>query len=171
MGTSIELCIGKVSLSYAKNFLGRDYGFLFQEGDLCSRKTDAINYEWYEEHPEEKHRLAVAEELFARTLYRVVPRLEILGFTLETARAEYQALVLEAIEMAGYIESDGPKNGYLTFEEYCDLACHFPISELGGGYVEYETPGRDTISQGRFAAFIELINRIDLLPESSTVLI
>jgi hypothetical protein len=31
-----------------------DYGFLFQEGDLFRRKTDSIDYGYYEEHPEEK---------------------------------------------------------------------------------------------------------------------
>jgi hypothetical protein len=34
MGTSIELTVSNVSLDYAKNFMGNDYGFLFQETDL-----------------------------------------------------------------------------------------------------------------------------------------
>ena len=109
MGTSIELCIGNVSLSYSKNFMGEDYGFLFQEGDLFRRKTDSINYDYYEEHPEEKEELAEAEELFARTLSRILPRLEILGFTLEAARAEYQAVVAEAVEMSSDSELEEQK--------------------------------------------------------------
>ena len=83
MGTSIELCIGNVSLSYSKNFMGIDYGFLFQEGDLFRRKTDSIDYGYYEEHPEEKEEIDEAEELFARTLSRILPRLKILGFHLK----------------------------------------------------------------------------------------
>ncbi|NTV29663.1 MAG: hypothetical protein HGA80_06245 [Candidatus Omnitrophica bacterium] len=154
MGTSIELCIGNVSLSYSKNFMGEDYGFLFQEGDLFRRKTDAISYDYYEEHPEEKEELAKAEELFVRTLSRILPRLEILGSTLEAARVEYHALVAEVVEL------EEQKNEYLTFEEFCNLACRYPLGDLKSGYIEYETPDRDIISQGRFAADIDVIKRI-----------
>lgn len=160
MGTSIELCIGNISLSYSKNFMGEDYGFLFQKGDLFRRKTDSINYDYYEEHPEEKEELAEAEELFARTLSRISPRLEILGFTLEAARAEYQAVVEEAVEMSSYSELEEPRKEYLTFEEFCNLACRYPLGDLKSGYIEYETPDRDIISQGRFAADIDVFERI-----------
>lgn len=160
MGTSIELCIGNVSLSYSKNFMGKDYGFLFQKGDLFRRKSDSINYDYYEEHPEEKEELAEAEELFARPLSRILPRLEILGFTLEAARAEYQAVVAETVEMASDSELDESKNEYLTFEEFCNLACRYPLGDLKNGYIEYETVNRDMLSQGRFAADIDVIIRI-----------
>lgn len=160
MGTSIELCVGNVSLSYSKNFMGEDYGFLFQEGDLFRRKTDSINYDYYEEHPEEKGDLGEAEELFARTLSRILPRLEILGFTFEAARAEYQAVVAEAVEMSSYSEIEEPKTEYLTFEEFCNLACRYPLGDLKSGYIEYETLNRDIISQGRFADDIDVFKRI-----------
>ena len=150
MGTSIELCIGNVSLSYSKNFMGEDYGFLFQEGDLFRRKTDSINYDYYEEHPEEKEELSEAEELFVRTLSRILPRLEILGFTLEAARAEYQAVVAEAVEMSSYSELEEPKNEYLTFEEFCNLACRYPLGDLKSGYIECEMPDRDIDFSGTF---------------------
>lgn len=160
MGTSIELCIGNVSLSYSKNFMGIDYGFLFQESDLFRRKTNSIDYGYYEEHPEEKGELDEAEELFARTLSRILPRLEILGCTLEAARVEYQAVVAEAVEMDSYSELEDRKNEYLTFEEFCNLACRYPLSDLKSSYVEYETPDRDTLSQGRFAAETDIFERI-----------
>lgn len=154
MGTSIELCIGNVSLSSFKNFMGIDYGFLFQESDLFRRKTDAIDYGCYDDHPEEKGGLDEAEELFARTLSRILPRLEILGFTLEAARAEYQAVVASDCEL------EEQKSEYLTFEEFCNLACRHPLSVLKSGYVEYEIPGQDKLSQGRFAADIDIFERI-----------
>ena len=140
--------------------MGEDYGFLFQEGDLFRRKTDLIDYDYYEEHPEEKEELAEAEELFARTLSRIAPRLEILGFTLEAARAEYQAVVAEAVEMSSCSELEEPNREYLTFEEFCNLACRYPLVDLKCGYIEYETPDRDKISQGRFATDIEVFERI-----------
>lgn len=160
MGTSIELCIGNVSLSYSKNFMGEDYGFLFQEGDLFRRKTDSIDYDYYEEHPDEREELAEAEELFARTLSRILPRLEILGVTLEAARAEYQAVVAEAPEMSSYSELEVSREDYLSFEELCSLACRYPLGDLKSGYIEYETPDRDKIAQGRFAADIVEFERI-----------
>lgn len=140
--------------------MGEDYGFLFQEDDLFRRKTESINYDYYEEHPEEKKNLAEAEELFARSLSRILPRLEILGFTLEAARAEYQAVVAEAVEISNYSELEELKKEYLTFEEFCNLACRYPLSDLKSDYIEYETPDRDVISQGRFADEIDVFERI-----------
>jgi hypothetical protein len=116
--------------------MGEDYGFLFQEGDLFRRKTASIDYDYYEEHPDEKEELAEAEELFARTLSRILPRLEILGFTLEAARAEYQAMVAEAAEMSTYSELGASKEDYLSFEEFCSLACRYPLGDLKSGYTQ-----------------------------------
>jgi len=73
--------------------MGIDYGFLFQDGDLKRQKSKSIDYEYYEENPDEKYELEEAEEVFSRTLSRVLPRLNLLGFTLEAARAEYQGKV------------------------------------------------------------------------------
>lgn len=148
--------------------MGEDYGFLFQEGDLFRRKTDAINYDYYEEHPEEKEELAEAEELFARTLCRILPRLEILGFTLEAALAEYQAVVAEAEEMSSYSELEESKKEYLTFDEFCNLACRYPLGDLKSGYIEYETPDRDIKAQGRFADDIDSFERIPWTENSNS---
>lgn len=140
--------------------MGKDYGSLFQEGDLHRRKTDAIDYDYYQENPEEKEDLDEAEELFARTLCRILPRLEILGFTLEAARAEYQAMVAEAVEMDNYSELEHRKHEYLTFEEFCSLACRYPLSDLDSVSTERDTPDRGLLSQGRFAADADVFDRI-----------
>jgi hypothetical protein len=160
MGTSIELRIGDVSLSYSKNFMGIDFGFLFQDGDIYRRKTNAINYEYYKDHPEEKIDLEDAEQLFARKLSRVVPRLNILGLTIENARKEYLAVVEEAadLEMDGTLEER--MAAYLTFEDFCSLACRYPLSDLSGDYIDYGHPDRDRLSQGRFSADLNIFDRI-----------
>lgn len=95
MGTSIELKICNVSLDYAKNLMGNDYGFLFQEADMTRMKSDSVDYEYYEEHPEESSELEVSELVFSRSLARVIPRLNLLGHSLEAARAEYKSLINE----------------------------------------------------------------------------
>ncbi|WP_161495375.1 HEPN/Toprim-associated domain-containing protein [Bradyrhizobium sacchari] len=40
MRTEIRLTIGHVSLDYAKNDMGFDYGLLFQDGDLTRCRSD-----------------------------------------------------------------------------------------------------------------------------------
>lgn len=47
MGTSIELKVGGVSLDYAKNNMGYDYGYLFQSQDLARRPCDGIDYDYW----------------------------------------------------------------------------------------------------------------------------
>ncbi|WP_342595328.1 HEPN/Toprim-associated domain-containing protein [Salinicola lusitanus] len=160
MGTSIELYAGNVSLSYSKNHMGIDYGFLFQDSDLIRRKSESIDYEYYEENPELKYEVEKAEEAFARALYRIIPRLNILGHTLDAARAEYNSLIAEAEEISNEIDTDESKKEYLTFEEFCHLACRYPLSELKKDYIEYDTQDRDTISQGRLATDVELFDRV-----------
>lgn len=160
LGTSIELEIGGVSLSYSKNHMGQDFGFLFQEADLCRRPCSSIDYEYYDKHPEEKDTLAEAEELFARPLSRVLPRLAILGFTLEAARKEYEAIIAEAIEMESDDDSLDPKTVYLSFDEFCALVCRHPLGGLQQDYIEHDTPDRKILSQGRFANDIDQFDRI-----------
>jgi len=160
MGTSIELRLGNVSLSYSKNSMGKDYGFLFQNGDLRRDKSEVINYGDDEEHPEEEPDLGEAEEIFARKLSRVIPRLNLLGYTLENARTEYQSVVSYAEEISDICDAENSVKKHLTFEEFCNLACRYPLAELNDDYVNHNMPSRDIISQGRFADDIDLFDRI-----------
>lgn len=158
MGTSIELSVGGVRLDYAKNHMGSNWGCLFQEGDLTRRRVDQIDYDYYAQHPEEEGELAGAEEAFVRSLARVLPRLAILGYSLEGARAEYEALLADAVSLEG--DGDAGISAFLTFEEFCALANRYPLAELSSEYVEYEREDRDTLSQGRYAAHIDEFARI-----------
>lgn len=132
MGTAIELEVGDVSIAYAKNHMGMDFGHLFQPEDETRHKSDAINYDYYEEHPEEKDELVVHEAAFVRPLSRVLPRLLLFGSSIKSARFEYEAIIAEAREMATYMESS-EETDFLTFEEYCALVRRYPLSSLGGG--------------------------------------
>lgn len=156
MGTSIELCIGSISLSYSKNQMGIDYGFLFQNGDLTRRKSKLIDYEYYEENPDLKHEIKKAEELFVRTLRQIVPRLNLLGHTLDTARAEYNSLLEQAETTLSGIHTGESKIEYLNFDEFCNLACRHPISSLKEDYIQYDT------SEGLLASDHRLFDRIPL---------
>lgn len=132
MGTAIELEVGNVSLYYAKNHMGMDFGYLFQSEDETRRKSEAINYDYYKEHPEEISELVVHEAAFVRPLSRVLPRLLLVGSSIESARIEYEAIISEAREIASYGEPPD-ETDFLTFEEYCALVRRYPLSSLGGG--------------------------------------
>jgi hypothetical protein len=158
MGTSIELMVSGVSLDYAKNNMGYDYGYLFQSDDLARRPCDGINYDYYAAHPD-KDDLAESELSFVRPLSRVVPRLHILGHSLAAARSEYEALAAESARISEMVW-DEQRTDPLTFEEFCAVANQFPLTSLAQGYVEYETADRDILSQGRFADHAERFARI-----------
>jgi hypothetical protein len=75
-----------------ENHMGLDHGFLFQDSHRSRAKSEQISYEWYEKHPKEKEELAEHEAAFVRPLCRALPRLDLLGYTLDAARAEYDPL-------------------------------------------------------------------------------
>lgn len=147
MGTAVELEVGDISISYAKNHMGMDFGYLFQPGDETRRQSDAIDYDYYEKHPEEKDELVVHEAAFVRPLSRVLPRLSLNGSSIESARYEYEAIIAEAREIASYGEPLEEPD-FLTFEEYCALVRRYPLSSLGGGTEFHDTEE----AKGRLAA-------------------
>ena len=147
MGTAIELTVGDVSISYAKNHMGMDFGYLFQWGDETRRKSDSIDYDYYEQHAEEKDELVIHEAAFVRPLSRVVPRLLLLGSNIESACFEYEAIIAEAREMASYGEPP-EESDFPTFEEYCALVRRYPLSNLRGG-AEFDDQEK---AKGRLAA-------------------
>ncbi len=150
MGTEINLTVGGISLSYSKNHMGIDFGHLFQEGDRTRRKMEEIDYDYYDENPDEIADLELREMVFARRLDRMVPRLELLDHSLAAARAEYEAVVADALEMTSF-RSPPEEPSLLSFEEFCALACRYQLSDLKDAYIEYETPDRYEVAKGRFA--------------------
>lgn len=163
MGTEIQLTIEDVSLDYAKNHMGVDYGYLFQEADLTRRHCDGVNYEYYEENPGQIADLEQSELTFARPLDRVIPRLKVLGYSLDGARAEYEVAVAEAPILTGAGESSP-----LTFEEFCELANLIPLAGLADKYVEWDTEDRALVAQGRFAAHVEQFARVPWTENASS---
>ena len=160
MGTSIELTVGDVSLAYAKNFMGNDYGFLFQEADLTRRPYSGINYDYYSEHPDEQVDLAESELGFVWPLSRVLTRLRLLGHTLEGARAEYRAILEEAASVFDPLDSADDAKPLLSFEEFCSLANLYPLSSLTTKYIELDSEERAAVAKGRFAAHASEFSRL-----------
>ncbi len=126
MGTVIDLCVGGITICWSKNHMGIDFGHLFQEGDLLRRKSDTIDYDYYDKNPQYSDEIIAAEEIFSRPLSRIIPRIRLLGSTIDNAREEYETLVGQIIEISSY--DDLPD--LLSFEEFCQLACRYDIGGL-----------------------------------------
>lgn len=141
MGTMIELKVGGISLDWAKNGMGVDHGALFQESDRTKRRSDQIDYEWHAQHREEDPSLA--ESAFARPLSKVVPRIDLLGATIEAAREEYEALVSETGNLLDEFDVDERASGLMTFDEYCEFVCRFPLVSLDDTYIEFDAQDRE----------------------------
>lgn len=160
MGTSIELELGGITLDYAKNHMGNDYGSLFQEGDRQRRPSDAIDYEYFVENPDDEL-MARNEACYVRRLGRVIPRLDLLGHTIEVAREEYEGVVRDAIELQqDDCHGEEDQIVYMNFDEFIDFCGRFDISDLDNIYIDGTTEDCDTIVRGRFSELKEETRRI-----------
>jgi hypothetical protein len=146
LGTAVTLDVGGLALTYSKNQMGWDHGMLFQERDRQRLRSDQIDYEWHAEHKEDP---ASMEMAFSRSLRKVVPRIELLGFTLEFARGEYDRVVKRCCEeyRAMSDDEDEPIPARMSFEEFCSFATQHAIEDLDDTYIESATKAQ---RHGRF---------------------
>src|SRR5258707_15408925 len=77
-----------MTLDWSKNSSGNDHGSLFQESDRKRMRSDQIDYDYFKKNQDEDG-LAAMEIGFVRKLSDVVPRLELLGFTLDRVKQDY----------------------------------------------------------------------------------
>ncbi len=129
MGTIISLDIAGMSLTWSKNDRGRDHGFLFQPEDRKPLKSDQIDYNYFARSGEDPGSMEMA---FARPLRLVVPRLELLGYTIHAARTEYEARVESWREERVSIHDEEPEPlpEPLSFKEFCALATRHAVHDL-----------------------------------------
>jgi hypothetical protein len=155
LGTTIELQIGGITIDGSRNSMGVDHGTLFQSDDFALRPSDQINYEHYEKHPDED--VELQEACFVRTLSKVIPRLNLLGYTIEAAKTEYENVLQEMKEIwesISAIVSEFPD--YMTFNEFCQFVSDNPIANLSK-VTNFENA---QIAKGRFANQQDAIARI-----------
>lgn len=139
MGTEIHLEVGGVSIDWSKNNAGTDHRSLFQEGDRTRLPTE-------EAGDDATH---LEDGALVRTLARILPRLDLMGWTLDAARAEYNALVDDQSEIAEEIGRD--TSGVMTFEEFCAFVGRYPLTDLDDTYIDHSHEV-DSIVEGRFRA-------------------
>ena len=152
MGTAITLDVGGLTLTYNKNHVGWDHGMLFQTQDRQRVRSDQVNYEWYEEHQEDP---ASMEMAFSRPLRKVVPRIELLGFTLDFARTEYDRVVQRWSEDYRAMSDDenAPIPVLMRFEEFCSFASEYAVEDLDDTYIDSDSEAQ---RHGRFHEDVRL---------------
>lgn len=162
MGTSIELELGGIGLDYAKNHMGPDHGHLFQEGDRTRRPVGGIVEEDDGDGDGGNDEDRAAEEAaFVRPLSRVLPRLNLLGFTLGAARREYEAVVAEQVEQSSWEHrEDKTEADYMTFDEFCAFCDRFKIADLDDTYISGIGDEEEEKARGRFNALADELARI-----------
>jgi hypothetical protein len=92
------------------------------------------------------------EMAFARRLKDVAPRLELLGFTLEAAKADYLSAAevqREERDDLGDGESERPSD-LMSFEEFCAFTTAHPIQSLDNTFVSPDDDGNEDQVKGRF---------------------
>ncbi|QKF58415.1 HEPN/Toprim-associated domain-containing protein [Aliarcobacter lanthieri] len=135
MGTEISLNIGELSVSWSKNSMGIDHGVIFQEENRIPVKSDYINYDY---DKEQNQNLTSIEMAFSIELKTIVPRLELLGFTLKSIKKEYNDLVKNWKEEYQFLEEEGRKLNVMSFDEFCLFIKKYPIKNLDNTYTSYD---------------------------------
>ena len=156
MGTEITLAVGGMDVDCSKNHRGNDHGSLFQERDQTQVRTGQTDYAHDGDFDDDE--LAAMEAALVRKLSDVVPRLELLGYTLATAKAEYSL----ALERWAEETFDGtPRKKPLTFSKFMAFATRTPVAELSG---RYDSNLDDEEMKGRFAGLKEIdrVPHVDL---------
>lgn len=149
MGTIISLDIGGLSVASAQNHRGPDHGLLFQPSDRQRFRSEQIDYDVLDR---DKSELADIEVGFARPLSSIVPRLELLGYTLKTAEVAYKRVAAACVEeRKAYRE-----HGYdipldvMPFEEFRQFISRVPITELDDTFDDGRDDDSDRRIMGRF---------------------
>jgi hypothetical protein len=148
VGTEITLEVGGLTLAWSKNSRAADHGMLYQASDRQRVRSDQINYDYFREKDEDPGAMEMA---FVRPLSQVLPRIELLGFTLDYAKIEYEESADLSRENRKAIAEDGaPEPELMSFDEFCAFATAHPIEKLDDTFVSGSEMESETRRRGRF---------------------
>lgn len=150
MSTPITLTVGDITLTYSTTYIGIDHGMLYQEVDRQRRRHDSINYDYYEQHPDED--VAQSEMCFCRPLRSMIPRLELLGYTLSTVKAEYDRIAERDHELrAEEMEADAVgEPALMNFDQFVSFIRAYIVSDLSDEFT-HDHDDEYRANRGRFA--------------------
>lgn len=133
MGTEITLSVDEVDVCYSKNHMGIDHGSLFQSDDRKRSKSDQVNYESVDDSD-----LIKMETGFVKPLKDIIPRLALMGVTLDQVRLEYERAAADSNEMQKYLEESGLEKATpcMLFDQFLELAKLIDIGNFDSSYDE-----------------------------------
>lgn len=133
MGTAITLDVAGIEITYSKNHIGINHGSIFQEQDRKAIKNDYVDYNWYKENGKDP---TPSEMAFMRPLKDIIPRLELLGFSLERIQREYNSFVDNwKEERVFFQDNDEPLPDLMCFKEFIDFITAYPLESLDDTFI------------------------------------
>lgn len=146
MGTEISLRVSGIELISSKNSLGIDHGALFQD-------TDHVMIPQHERFGLEETAAIDAETRLQWTVLRkplaeVADRLELLGFSIEVIRLEYENIVRHEVQQRQmmveyYPEQYEPVGPLHSFGEFFDFITHYSLNDFSNEDLKIDYPRRD----------------------------
>ena len=148
MGTEISLDLAGLNVDWCKNGRGIDHGFLFQSNDR--RRVP-----WEDDDHDDDPDRPLREMAFIRPLRSVVPRLELLGHTLATAKVDYERVAAVCVEERRSLREHGIDKEapleLMSFGEFTEFVTRHAIIDLDGSYSSHVGDERGRRMKGRFA--------------------
>lgn len=164
MSTPITLTVGNITLTYDTMYVGMDHGILFQEADRRRLPKEPIDGDDVETTEQDNADVELDEVCFYRSLRSMVPRLELLGYTLGTVRADYERVVKRDME-APAIDDEldlSDRRPPMDFDQFIVFIQKYSVAKLSDKYVQtYDE--RHMAQQGLFASD----SSIGLLPQGN----
>ena len=130
MGTYISLDVAGLTVDLAKNTRGNDHGFLFQKGDRRCLSSDQYEHDCFDSDDPE---LADMEMGFAKSLGELVPRLELLGFGVDSIELEYRH-VADTYRQQTRDDDTDHSCDLMEFDEFRKFVATYSIMELDDDY-------------------------------------
>jgi hypothetical protein len=158
MGTEIYLTVGGVIVDWSKNRRGRDHGVLFQPPDRMRKAPEPDGEVGDDLNSPDGWR-------FARSLRSTVPRLELLGYTVDTAKAEYEQALDEWLSY--HEEDEGGPPQRLEFDGFVEFMRRHPLPQLDDTFITNVDKASEDKIRERFARDAAL-GRIPKNDESGT---
>lgn len=151
MSTPITLTVGDITLTYNTTYIGIDHGMLFQETDRLRRRHGSIDYDYYEQHPDKD--VTQSEMCFCRSLRSMVPRLELLGYTLIAVKADYyRVAAYDQEQRTGAEDSEAMgRPALMSFDQFVVFIRAYAVRDLSDEFTE-NYDGEHRAKRGLFAS-------------------
>ncbi|MDD9990833.1 MAG: HEPN/Toprim-associated domain-containing protein [Rhodospirillales bacterium] len=148
MGTEISLDIAGLSVDWSKNHRGADHGFLFQSDD---RRRVSLGDDDHDDDPNQ----SLMGMAFIRPLRTILPRLELLGHTVATAKVDYERAAAACVEDRRSLWEEGIGEELplelMSFGEFKDFVTKDAITDLDDSIWTDMSDEGERRTKGRFA--------------------